>query len=120
VVGGDGNTTDTYRYATLNGVRLALPTAGGAVTDSPYFANATSVVAAAVNFSYDDLLAVWDAYNGFSTSTFVNGAPPGWQASNYWSATPSAAGHAFVYMDLGAVSGIFPDASTGYVALQVL
>jgi hypothetical protein len=35
VVGGGGNTSDTYRYATINGVKLALPTAGG-VTSSPY------------------------------------------------------------------------------------
>ncbi|MEI6029310.1 MAG: Ig-like domain-containing protein, partial [Betaproteobacteria bacterium] len=76
VVGGGGDTTDTYRYATINGVHLALPTAGG-VTSPPYGAagiNAyqpgTAVGSAtasngsnAENATYNDLLAVWDAYN---------------------------------------------------------
>lgn len=93
------STNNTYRYATLNGVRLALPTIGG--SDSlPYGPNGigslqpnTSVVLNEVNNAYDDLLAIWDAY---ATDSFVpernysayNGKPPGWHFDSYISATP--------------------------------
>ena len=132
VVGGAGNTTDTYRYATINGVHLALPTVGG-VTSPPYgsgginnrqpgtalgsstAANGSNVA----NATYNDLLAVWDAYNGTGTGTDINGVPSGWQAFGYWSATPSASGHADVSLYSGNVHGT-RDPGTTYVALQVL
>jgi hypothetical protein len=132
VVGGGGNTSDTYRYATINGVHLALPTVGG-VTSPPYgsggidnYQPGTAVGSAsaangsnAVNATYDDLLAVWDAYNGTGTGTGATGTPSGWQASSYWSATSSASGHAGVYLDFGGVLDYY-DSLTSYVALQVL
>jgi flagellin len=93
------STNNTYRYATLNGVRLALPTIGG--SDSlPYGPNGTerlqpntSVVLNEVNNAYDDLLAIWDAYaawnNSYSSGYYGwNGAPPGWSGDSYISATP--------------------------------
>jgi hypothetical protein len=73
----------------------------------------------AVNATYDDLLAVWDAYNGTGTGTGATGTPSGWQASSYWSATSSASGHAGVYLDFGGVLDYY-DSLTSYVALQVL
>ena len=130
VVGGGGNTTDTYRYATLNGVQVALPTAGGQ-SSPPYgsggisnFQPGTTVGSSpattgsnAVNATYNDLLAVWDAYNGTGTGVIANGTPSGWQASAYWSATPSASGHAIVNLNLGYVDFSL---TFRYVALQVL
>ena len=93
------STNNTYRYATLNGVRLALPTIGG--SDSlPYGPNGigslqpnTSVVLNEVNNAYDDLLAIWDAYAAWNNSYYSgyygwNGAPPGWSGDSYISATP--------------------------------
>ena len=62
---------------------------------------------------------MWDAYNGTGTGTIANGTPSGWQANDYWSATPSASGHAFVVLSLGYVYD-YTDFSTLYVALQVL
>jgi VCBS repeat-containing protein len=133
VVGGGGNTSDTYRYATINGVHLALPTVGG-VTSSPYGAGGignyqpgTTVGSAtrangsnADNVTYNDLLAVWDAYNGTGTGvSYANGTPSGWQAYTYLSATSSASGHALFYLYLGYVSD-YADGNTSYVALQVL
>ncbi|MEI6762411.1 MAG: hypothetical protein WCO22_18370, partial [Betaproteobacteria bacterium] len=132
VVGGGGNTTDTYRYATINGVQLALPTAGG-VTSPPYGAGGiwnyqpgTAVGSAtaadgsnAVNSTYDDLLAVWDAYNGTGTGTVISGAPSGWQANLYWSATSSTSGHANVGLHTGYVFDYADDAGL-YVVLQVM
>ncbi len=123
--GGSGNTTDVYRYATLNGVRVALPTANGgldylgginAYQNGTLYSNdgdpATS--------TFNELLAIWDAYNGTGTGTSFNGTPAGWQADSYWSATPSASGHADVYLhDDGFVFDI-DDFDVSYVALQVL
>ena len=90
------STNNTYRYATLNGVRLALPTIGG--SDSlPYGPNGfgsqpnTSVVLNEVNSAYDDLLAIWDAYATFSIARgydAYDGKPPGWHFDSYISATP--------------------------------
>ena len=121
------DTTDTYRFATINGVNLALPTANGGVAYPQginAYQNGTSYTDAGLTTngttsSFNDLLAVWDAYNGSGTGTGINGTPAGWQASLYWSATPSASGHAVVGLSNGSVyDGI--DYNTVYVALQVL
>jgi uncharacterized delta-60 repeat protein len=120
--GGGGTTNNTYRYATLNGVHVALPTTGEtplttgyrpgtAVGGSPASSGST-----AINPTYDDLLAVWDAYNGTGTGTDVNGTPPGWYDTVYFSATPSASGHAAVVLFYGLVG----DGDGAYVALEVL
>ena len=88
--------------------------AGTAVGASPASNGST-----AANATYNDLLAIWDAYNGTGTGTFDNGTPSGWQAFAYWSATPSASGHAYVFLDGGYV-GDRRDDGYDYVALQVL
>ena len=135
VVGGAGNTTDIYRYATLNGVHLALPTAGG-VTSAPFGASGinfyqpgttvgsspASTGSNAANATYNDLLAVWDAYNGTGTTAnnFTSGTPGGWPANNFWSATPTGSvNHASVDLSNAQVTNL-PDTVTIYVALQVL
>ena len=95
------STNNTYRYATLNGVRVALPTIGG--SDSyPYGPNGigslqpnTSVVLNEINNAYEDLLAIWDAYAAFNNTYYSgyygwNGAPPGWSGDSYISATPGS------------------------------
>jgi len=125
--GGGGNTTDTFRYATLNGVHLALPTANGGLaypnginafqpgttyTDAGATSNGTAS-------TYDDLLAIWDAYNGVSTGTNIDGTPSGWRANGYWSATPSSDGHASVGLNAGFVLDNY-DGFNSFVALQVL
>jgi hypothetical protein len=131
IEGGGGSTTDTYRYATLNGVRVALPTYGGPIdangdADPPNgidsSQNGTEVAnnTTTDNPTYNDMLAIWDAFNGTATTTDNYGVPPSWGSfGNYWTATPSDTGHAFIYLDLGYVftNG---DGGIGYVALQVL
>ena len=95
----------------------ALPTVAG-VTSSPYgsagldaFEPGTAVGSATpangrnvANATYNDLLAVWDAYNGTGVgSTAISGTPSGWQANSYWSATPSSASrHAYVSLSDGS------------------
>ncbi len=93
------STNNSYRYATLNGVRVALPTIGGSA-GLPYGPNGigslqlnTSVVLNEVNNAYDDLLAIWDAYAAFNNAYYSgyygwNGAPSGWHGDSYISATP--------------------------------
>ena len=119
-------TTDTYRYGTINGVNLALPTVGGQ-SSPPYgsdgignnqFGTAVSN-GATPNGTYNDLLAIWDANNGATIAKTASGVPSGWLSSAYWSATPSANGHATVSSN-GNVSDSTNDMSTGYVALQLV
>ncbi|MCW5653674.1 cadherin repeat domain-containing protein [Hydrogenophaga sp.] len=112
-VGLVGDTDDTFRYATLGGLRLALPTQGVNVTmPNRGWANlAGTAVASAqtTNSRYDDLLAIWDAYNGNGQDvTNVAGVPAGWLTSAYWSATTngSSAQHAMVDLGWGTVYGI--------------
>jgi hypothetical protein len=79
-----------------------------------------------VNATYNDLLAVWDAYNGTGTGvstvayvSAVNGTPPGWKDNSYWSATSSATFHALVELFTGGVV-LNNDVGNSFVALQVL
>lgn len=121
---GDGGygTTDNFHYATINGVKLALPTAGMVIgpNGSPVSQPGTAVGdGSTTNPTYDDLLAIWDAYNGSGTGVGTSGTPPGWLASAYWSASlGNTLGHSTV-SNLGAVNGI-ADAVNAYVILQVL
>ena len=118
------NTNEVFRYTTLNGIKIALPTANG--TDSngfnrPY-STGTALKGTAYDLLdgnsqisesqlYDDILAIWDAYNGnFSDNTFnLPGIPPGW-GNQYWTATTIqtsaqlfAVQHAFIRFHTGSV-----------------
>jgi len=110
-------TSNTYRYATINEVKLALPTVGdgSSVINSEGYRNGTAVSGTAVNDTYDDYLAIWDAYTG---------VPPGWSADDvYWSATPAASGHSFILLRNGYVYGYVNDYYSlyySYVAVEVL
>ena len=121
------DTTDLIRYANLNGVKLALPTANGGVAipqGIPSDQNGTSYTDAGVSTNgttsiFNELLAIWDAYNGTGTDSLVEGVPPGWMRGEYLSATPSASGHAKVLLSIGAVMDWRDDIHWS-VALQVL
>lgn len=113
------DTNNTYRYATLNGVRVALPTHGENGVRATLRGGTTVSSGADFNYEYDDLLAIWDAFNGSASATGINGTPPGWPASNYLSSTPSDSGHASVHFNMG---GVYDDLDhfAAYVALEVL
>jgi hypothetical protein len=124
------NTTDTIRYATINGVKLALPTYGGPLDGSDnaaplqginQYQNGTAVTnnTTTNNSTFDDLLAIWDSLNGVGTGNSSNGIPSGWRGDSYWSATPAGTGHAFVYLYNGYVNSTY-DIFHNFVALQVL
>jgi hypothetical protein len=95
-----------------------------------YVPQGTSVSGTGVNASYDDVLAIWDAFNGTGQNNSVwsgtawvsqvNGTPTGWAQNSYWSATP-AGGSGHVRITL--THGNFHDDTDGtsrYVAFEVL
>ena len=113
--------TSTNRTMTLgNGVTIMLPTIGDGMTNTEINKNGTAVSSPTqTNATYDDLLAIWDAHNGNSAGTGMNGVPAGWIIDDYWSATPSASGHAVIGLYDGYVYDNF-DVGNAYVAFQVL
>jgi hypothetical protein len=112
-------TTDTYRYATISGVKVAVATVGMG-TLSYGLQPGTSVNSGAVNNpTYDDLLAIWDAGNGAGTGTGASGLPVTWGNGGYWSSTPSTSGHAYVTYT-GTVVNTIDNGGASYVVLQVL
>jgi hypothetical protein len=176
-------TSETYRYATLNGIPLALPTIGlkddvvatfnidgsvatlvgtsyaeTGISGIAYTEQAGSAIGSlnpsegdnTINPLYDDLLAIWDAYNGNgSTESWIynqfgtgwgdkpniSGMPTGW--SSQGSPPYASASHNYVlgwnafqrYYDLDLFSGTIAGNSEGerdsdynkfMVALEVL
>jgi hypothetical protein len=115
------DTTDTYRYTTLEGYDVALPTYG-AVT---YGVQAGTVIdnnpAGEINPTYDDLVAIWDAFNGNGeTTTTVPGVPDGWSQGIYWSATQYDINKHYT-MDLtNGLGGTNGEHDTYWVAVQVI
>ena len=121
----ESDTDNTYRFAEIDGVWLALPTIGDG---SEYLFDWSYKPSTAVdnnpvgenNPAYDDLLAIWDAHNGSGTETAVNGTPAGWLYELYWSATPSTEGeHTLLNSGAGSVNP-YPEHGRYYAAVQVL
>ena len=133
---GNTDTTNFYHFATLNGLKLGLPTYGAAVSTSsgseiaaPPNGFSTSQTPTSVsndppgqsNLTYNDLLAIWDQNNGQSTTNVGQGTPLGWVVGDYWSATGGNTGvgsHATVNLNNGGVYN-YIDTNVNHVALQV-
>jgi hypothetical protein len=119
------NTTDLIRFTTLEGVKVALPTANGGLTVAIYppgtsYADAGSTSNGSSSI-YDEMLAIWDAYNGTGTESEIAGIPPGWKQNRYWSATDSPGSqHIAVGLTYGNVYAFDDAFSLITVALQVL
>ena len=122
------NTDSVYRYATINGVQLALPTSNGDITHVTNPAGTSATGGGTTNNSvYDEMLAIWDNFNGTSTSTLISGAPTGWANAVYNTATlVSSTAHEVIGMPDGSTNPVgWPDNGvapyTGaYAALQVV
>ena len=119
-------------------MKVGLPTIGGSVSQ-PFGPNGNNtyqpgtIVGSrpnaegtnAVNLAYDDLLAIWDAYNGQHTlavplTSEGNGTPSGWISNNYfWSSTPSFSNHATFHFGVGGTGAYFTPENPQYVALEV-
>jgi methionine-rich copper-binding protein CopC len=125
------NTNDVYRYATLNGVQVALPTINGSITG--YAKESTQTGTAATiggnSVPFDEWLAIWDTQNGTGTTaggTTVSTAT-GWANSSYWTASTAWSGieyHTGVELATGYVydpsAQYTGDQYTAYVAMQVV
>lgn len=126
------DTTDTFRFASLNGVTVGLPTTGTSASN-PYdnsgtdFQNGTAIdnnPAGEINPTYNDLLAIWDAHNGTGTATNSNGVPSLWlNTYAYASASPVITSYAHAYVSLyqGTVNYVVDTTARDlFVAVQVL
>ena len=116
--------SESDRSGTISGVSVVLPTDGVIGSSSnptagyyPGTANTGQGVAA--NATYDDLLSIWDAFNGTGTGTNISGIPTDWGVANVWGATTSDVGHVYLSMATGMLYKDV-DTMTHYVALQVL
>lgn len=127
------DTTDVYRFATIADSRLALPTYGGALDANGRGGSVSATQTGTAvnnpnqsNAQYDDLLAIWDAFNGSGGTAGGTGIPMEWQAAgvqSLWSATAthSAAAHSVVDLQAGQVYPLPDNYWTGFlVAVQVL
>ncbi|UFH58899.1 Ig-like domain-containing protein [Sulfurovum mangrovi] len=114
------DTTDTYRYAELGGYQVALPTFGA---DTYGVQNATEIdnnPSGEINPYYDDLVAIWDAFEGGTNLTPENGTPPEWANGEYWSSTQfDETKHYSVDMTSSLV-GTNGEHETNYVAVEVI
>jgi len=115
------DTTDDYRYAELGGYDVALPTYGAVTYGVQAGTAIDNVPAGEINPTYDDLVAIWDAFNGNGTTvTTAPGMPDGWSQGIYWSATQYDINKHYT-MDLtnglGATNG---EHDTYWVAVQVI
>ncbi len=148
---GIGAFAEGNRTFNVNGLTLMLPTVGNITTNNhwqgsggdgqifdptnpeadignggSYYAEGTTVSSGnVVNPFYNDLLAIWDAYNGSGTATFVggqyqwlDGSPSGWGDNYFWTATPSDSGYASVGLFNGNV--VDSIAAYGLIAFKVI
>lgn len=121
--------TETYRFGTINGINLAVPTVGwNAATAAAWTGNALAGTAysdpgptsnSTTTSTYDDFLAIWDSQNGTGTTTGTSGLPAGWATGGeYITASPVFTGHYRFYFS-GEVARSYDD-SLRNVVLRVL
>ncbi|WP_194944643.1 VCBS repeat-containing protein, partial [Limnohabitans sp. 2KL-3] len=114
-------TNDVYRYATINGVQVSVPTINGNITSYATGGLQNGQTAAtgggATNNSvYDELLAVWD---NAPINSGNNAVPAGWRGGLYMAATStSATTHVGMGTD-GSTSSLV-DTNPWLTALQVV
>jgi len=113
------DTNDTYRYAELEGYQVALPTYGGDKSNDgiQVATDIDNVPEGEINPTYDDLVAIWDAFEGNPTE---NGTPPEWANGIYWSATPYETTQHYA-MDLtNGHGGTNAETNQSWTAVQVI
>ncbi|UFH58902.1 Ig-like domain-containing protein [Sulfurovum mangrovi] len=121
----NGDTTDIYRYATLLGetgeeYNVALPTFGAETYGLQAATEIDNNPEGEINPTYDDLVAIWDAFEGGTNLTPENGTPPEWANGEYWSSTQfDETKHYSVDMTSSLV-GTNGEHETNYVAVEVI
>ena len=119
------DTNDTYRYAELGGYQVALPTYGAETYGVQAGTEIDNNPKGEINPYYDDLVAIWDAFNGSGiTTTTTPGTPEGWSEGFYWSASQYPIGDDqdnHYSMDLtNGLGGTNGDHDTYWAAVQVV
>lgn len=113
--------TDSNRTAVINGATVMLPTRGDGLATTGNKAGTAINSASLNNPTYNDLMAIWDAFNGSTTGTSLTGRPAGWASASYLSSTASGVDTHFSFaMNGGSVASTLDTDGTRYVALQVL
>lgn len=121
--------TEANRSFSINGVQVNLPTvgrtfAGTSSTAGTAYSLTMDDPVATSNATFDDLAAIWDAFNGTSSSTNISGTPPRWEVGYYASASHTAMVDTHVAFNF--ISGFTHfnssdvDGVSRYFALQVL
>ncbi len=93
-----GYVNNEFRFAILNGYKVALPTLGNGLPNYYNGSNYDLVNPDSKNKTesfHNDLFAIWDAYNGDKTiafnsadpASYQNGTPDGWVQAMYWAST---------------------------------
>ncbi len=120
------DTNDTYRYAELEGYQVALPTYGGDKsndgTQTPTAID--NVPPGEINPTYDDLVAIWDAFESKpdlpNGRTAENGTPPEWANGIYWSATPYETTQHYAMDMTNGHGGTNAETNQSWTAVQVI
>ena len=133
--------TSTYRYAKLNGVMVELPSINGFNADGSFrtspvvplngsassvqYGTSASGESSTKSFStYDDMLALWDSFNGTGTTQNLISTIPGWGTTsrNFWTSSSQAVGYeTYITLDSGNVSSVaIANNNSLRVALKVL
>ena len=124
--------TDSHRTWTVNDYFNALlPTVGASTSGQTINFTGTNWSTNIVGWDFDpnsnpiynDSLAIWDAYNGTSTSSNIRGWPPSWSANinGTLTSTPDIS-HIGYYYSISRLGSVASDStgSTYSVVLQVL
>jgi len=120
------DTNDTYRYAELEGYQVALPTYGGDKSnDGTQVPTAIdNVPPGEINPTYDDLVAIWDAFESKpdlpNGRTSENGTPPEWANGIYWSATPYETTQHYAMDMTNGHGGTNAETNQSWTAVQVI
>ncbi len=120
------DTNDTYRYAELEGYQVALPTYGGNKSNdgTQVATDIDNVPPGEINPTYDDLVAIWDAFEGHpdlpNGITSENGTPPEWANGIYWSATPYETTQHYAMDFTTAHGGTNAETNQSWTAVQVI
>ena len=132
-VGTEGVMDDTFRFATINGVTIALPTLGTATSlnhpgydnllsntgsgdiNQPLMSSTTVNDGTQTNADYNDLLAVWDAFNGNANHWYNQPGTPVSPVDGSGASSPTAYPTAgMVFYSASPIWAGDTDASSGY------
>jgi hypothetical protein len=122
----DTTSSDGTRFYKFGDLTAKLATIGVTGTDAVAGSHTGTSIGVegtgdnTVNTKYNDLLAIWDAYNGkASDQQSMKFTGDYWPSSDYWAADLSSAGYHY-YMTQAGVATVGPDNSGRYAVFEVV